>query len=258
MMAGFWALTGLGVTLGVILGLAALFLLVKASPLAGQLLEILPGYNCGACGSAGCAGYAELLAGGKAALNLCAPGGADTGQKIAALLGKEAAAVKEKNVVWIFCGGGVKAVDAYVYSGMHTCRAAMLVQGGYKKCRFGCLGFGDCSKVCQFGAIVMGEDGLPVIDRDKCLDCGACIRACPKGLLRRVVKKELKLVLCSNHDRGPSARAVCAAPCTACGLCVKNCPYQAIALRDNLAVIDPAKCTNCGVCAGKCPTKAIA
>ena len=45
--------------------------------------------------------------------------------------------------------------------------------------------------------------------------------------------------------------------CIACGLCVRNCPNQAIFLKDNVAVIDYTKCNGCGTCVSKCPKKAI-
>ncbi len=45
--------------------------------------------------------------------------------------------------------------------------------------------------------------------------------------------------------------------CTGCGLCQKVCPYDAITLKDKLAVIDLHKCTLCGACVEKCPVDAI-
>ncbi len=44
--------------------------------------------------------------------------------------------------------------------------------------------------------------------------------------------------------------------CKGCSICIKNCPFEAIALEDRLAVIKDA-CTGCGVCAEKCPFHAI-
>ncbi|MDR1997918.1 MAG: RnfABCDGE type electron transport complex subunit B [Candidatus Margulisbacteria bacterium] len=257
MTAGFWALVGLGAGLGALLAYAALWLAVPDNPLTGRLLEILPGYNCGACGSPGCSGYAENLAAGTAALDLCRPGGQAVRQKIAEILGQIAPAAEEKHAAVIFCRGGVRALDAYAYSGRETCAAAALVQGGHKKCRWACLGFGDCVRACAFGAITLGEEGLPVIDADKCLDCGVCLKTCPRAVIRRAPRRALRLAACSNHDAGKAARSVCSAACIACGLCVKACPYQAIALQENLAVVDPKKCTNCGVCVEKCPTKVL-
>ena len=65
------------------------------------------------------------------------------------------------------------------------------------------------------------------------------------------------LVACNSHDKGAAVVKACKVGCIACGKCVKVCPEDAIALVDNLAVIDPAKCTNCGACVEACPTKAI-
>ncbi len=45
--------------------------------------------------------------------------------------------------------------------------------------------------------------------------------------------------------------------CTACGICVKRCPVDAITIEDNKAKVDPHKCIGCGVCIKKCPSKTM-
>ncbi|MRR09086.1 electron transfer flavoprotein subunit alpha [bacterium] len=45
--------------------------------------------------------------------------------------------------------------------------------------------------------------------------------------------------------------------CVGCGACLPSCPYGAIALQDNLAVIDDEKCTLCGACVASCGFEAI-
>ena len=65
---------GLGFAGSVVLVLASRFLAVPQDERVGRLQEVLPGANCGACGYAGCADYAQAIAGG-APVNKCVPGG---------------------------------------------------------------------------------------------------------------------------------------------------------------------------------------
>ena len=45
--------------------------------------------------------------------------------------------------------------------------------------------------------------------------------------------------------------------CTACGVCIPACPQNAIAIHNNMAVIDQQICNQCGVCLPLCPQSAI-
>jgi Fe-S-cluster-containing hydrogenase component 2 len=45
--------------------------------------------------------------------------------------------------------------------------------------------------------------------------------------------------------------------CTGCGICVKKCPADAIAIKDKHAKIDQESCVRCGVCHDICPQEAI-
>ena len=49
-----------------------------------------------------------------------------------------------------------------------------------------------------------------------------------------------------------------ASTCVGCGACVKECPFGALSLPDQVAVVDPDKCTLCGACVRSCPVEAIA
>jgi ferredoxin len=123
------------------------------------------------------------------------------------------------------------------------------------------MGWGDCERACAFDALHMDPStGLPVISDDKCVSCGACVKACPRNLieLRKKAKKDRKIyVACSNCDKGGPARKACKVACISCNKCFKVCEFDAITIADNLAYIDAKKCTFCRKCPVECPTNAI-
>jgi hypothetical protein len=87
---GLVVLAALGVVFGVALAIVAARFIVKTDPKVDQVRETLPGANCGACGFAGCMGYAEHVVGNPdVAVNLCAPGKAAVAEKIADITGKK-------------------------------------------------------------------------------------------------------------------------------------------------------------------------
>ncbi len=45
--------------------------------------------------------------------------------------------------------------------------------------------------------------------------------------------------------------------CTGCGLCVDDCPTDAISLNDDVASVDDGLCIDCNICVDICPTDAI-
>ena len=45
--------------------------------------------------------------------------------------------------------------------------------------------------------------------------------------------------------------------CTACGICVDECPSSALELGDVAALRDADSCTECGTCEEVCPNEAI-
>jgi len=250
-----------GIVFGVILAIANKKFAMEVNPLIHEVDEVLPKGQCGACGYAGCANYAEaVVLNPEVPPNLCVPGKDAVANLVAELTGKKSEQL-EVRVAHVCCSGTTsKAVASYAYKGIHDCAAAKLIQGGPKGCKYGCIGFGTCAVNCPFGALQMGEDGLPIVDQDLCTGCGKCESVCPQNVIAMLPATAKVKVDCNSRDKGIDARKLCTAACIGCGLCKRNCSYGAIEIVNNLAVVDvkicQEQCTE-ATCVGKCPTKAI-
>ncbi len=251
-------LAGLGIVFGVALAVVASRFVVKVDPKVEQVRETLPGANCGACGFAGCMGYAEAVVGNPdVAVSMCAPGKSAVAEKIAVITGKKAEKVEPK-IARVFCQGGTSLSQRkFIYTGVQDCAAAVLAAGGDKSCEYGCLGYATCMRACPFDAITMSADNLPIINPEKCTACGKCVAACPKQVIELAQASKAVVISCHSRDKGVDTKKKCQVGCIACGICVRTCPVDAIKIDNNLARIDHTKCIVCGLCVKKCPTSAI-
>ncbi len=220
-----------------------------------QVRDCLSGANCGACGYAGCDGFATALVEGKAELSSCNATSKEKKEEIAEILGLTDTGEATKVVVC--CHGGQDAKDKYDYVGYGDCRSMELLAGGRKQCAWGCLGTGSCVDACQHHAVTVKQKGYSEVSLSKCISCGRCISVCPKKIIKRIPASATYYVACSNHQKGKEVRELCTKGCIACGICVKQCEVGAISIVDNLATIDYTKCINCGKCAAKCPQRCI-
>jgi len=253
-------LGGLSLVFGIILALAFRKLAVKVSEEEKKIRELLPSANCGACGYPGCDAYAAALVAekGKVSANLCTVGGSKTAHGIAEILGMEVEETEPLVCVLRCRGGQEHAVEKFNYVGPGDCRSNYILLGGNKACEYGCLGGGHCVEVCPFGAIKMGSDRLPIIDREKCTACGVCVKECPRQVLELIPRSQLIFLACKTLDKGKTVKNVCKVGCIGCTICVKACPYEgAIAMDGNLPKQDYKKCVSCGICFAKCPTKSF-
>lgn len=247
---------GMGILFGGILGIASKIFAVEVDERVPQILEILPGANCGNCGFAGCSAYATALAEGGVKTNLCPACAGDAADKIAEILGVDSEA-SEKKVARVRCSGTHEnAALKYIYDGPNDCHSAARLGGGEKMCQFACLGFGSCVKACHFDALSI-QDGIAVVDEEKCVGCGGCVKECPKNVITLVPENTKYTVVCQSAEKGKATRQNCQVGCIGCGICAKNCPKDAITVENNIAVIDPEKCVGCGICESKCPRHII-
>ncbi len=249
--------TAIGLLCAVMLAIASKVFEVKTNPKTESIRACLPGANCGACGYAGCDGYANALAEEiETNTTLCTPGAAKVAADIADVLGVAPAEVTRK-VALVHCNGSCDNTEKKVeFRGAQSCSSAKLLFGGDGKCIYGCLGYGDCVTVCEYDAIHV-VNGVARVDIDSCTACGRCTKVCPNNLIEIIPADKPVAVKCSNNDKGAIARKNCKVACIGCLKCQKVCPTEAIKVENNLSRIDYSKCIACGACAEACPTDAI-
>lgn len=243
--------------IGIVLSAAEKIFHVDVNELSVKIAAQLPGVNCGGCGFAGCDSCADAIANGKAPVSACPVGGKSTADKIAEIMGREPEDMR-RMAAYVKCDGSCeKRRTDYNYYGVSSCAyAAAMPDSSSYACKFGCLGFGSCAKVCAQNAITV-KNGKASVDESLCIACGKCLKACPHGLIELVPADSKYRVQCSSAERGKEVRNACESGCIGCGICAKNCPNGAITLNNNIAKIDYNKCSKCGICAEKCPRKII-
>jgi len=235
---------------------------VHEDPRIGEVSEVLPQANCGGCGFPGCAAFASACVGSDNLEGLfCPVGGSPVMNKVSDILGM-ATTTAEPLIAVVRCNGTCEARPrTNVYDGAANCRIASALYKGDTDCSWGCLGHGDCVVACGFDAIHMNKDTLlPEVVEDKCVACGACVKACPKTIieLRKKGPKNRRIfVSCVNKDKGGVAAKACKNACIGCSKCFKECKFEAITMADNLSYIDHTKCRLCRKCVSVCPTHAI-
>jgi Na+-translocating ferredoxin:NAD+ oxidoreductase subunit B len=250
---------GLGAAFAIVLLIASIRLKVEVDPQVEQIYQVLPHVECGACGFAGCGQYAPAVQKDPTLLGKCAPGGPAVAAKIAEILNIQISGDQAPVRPIVHCRAHTGDKTFYgTYQGIPSCTSANALPN-VQACKFGCLGFGDCTRACKFNALHT-VDGLATVDYSKCTGCGACAKACPRGLIQMVpfAHENMMTVGCSSRENGKCTRAFCQVGCIGCGLCVKQ--SDAFAVQDNLARMDYAKFEPNGqneTAYNKCPTGAI-
>jgi electron transport complex protein RnfB len=124
----------------------------EASSLVEQVNDLLPQTQCAQCGYPGCRPYAAAIVDDGVAINLCPPGGEDTLNRLAALLGKESQPLAT------------------------AATAARLVAVIDESL---CIGCTHCRTACPVDAIVGAHHLMHSIINSECTGCELCVEPCP-------------------------------------------------------------------------------
>jgi len=247
---------GLGLLFSSILVFADKKLRVQENPLIGQIAELLPNANCGACGFAGCYDFANKIVEGKVELSKCSVCDSDAREEISRLLGVDASQA-EKKVARILCRGNNEAAKRknVYYIGPNTC-SALALMGGLKLCQYGCLRGGDCVEACPFNAIFMFDNGLPIVIEEACTGCGLCAKACPRNIIEIHPIERNVFVFCKSEDDPKTSKEICNNACIGCGICARKSD-GGIEMVNYLAIINYDKLDISKIPFDKCSTKAL-
>ena len=245
-----------GVVFGILLVAASRVFAVKVDPRASKITEALPGANCGACGYAGCADYADAIVNKGAPMNACLPGGKESASAIVEIMGASVE-VAERLVPVLHCNGTCTATrQKFRFDGIQTCASAKRFYGGTGVCAYGCIGLGDCMHACE-SDVISFSDGIPVFCTEKCISCNKCATACPNQLIELRPESKKVDIRCSSRNTGKTAMQSCENACIGCKKCEKVCKFGAVHVENAFAVIDYGKCVSCGLCVKECPRGCI-
>lgn len=257
--AGIFLLSLIGFLLGFALSVMSKIFKVVEDPKLEAIIDVLPGINCGACGYPGCARYADaILKNDDTPINLCSAGGKTTIDKLSLILNKNAEE-KEPMVAKVFCmGDDSVALKDYEFNGEDDCLSIYNSFQGDKVCKYGCMGRGDCMRVCPVSAIKRDALNRVWIDPNICIGCEKCVAVCPTKVIKMVPLNGGHFVACSSHYDGKKVREICKKGCIACKICEKIAnDTERISVIDNLAIINYTSRTDLHPAALKCPANVI-
>jgi RnfABCDGE-type electron transport complex B subunit len=229
-------LLGMAVVFSYVLGWASKAFHVEVDPRVEAIIEALPGANCGGCGYVGCSDYAEAVVFSNATVSLCTVGGESCARAVADIMGVEVGESYPYRPI-VHCGAHLNdKLKRTEYRGEKRCLTVNLV-ANVQGCTYGCLGYGDCERACEFDAIHV-VDGLATVDYDKCVGCGACSRVCPRNIISMAPFKAERImaVTCSNKDSGKDVMSVCEVGCIGCKKCARVCSL--IKIEEGISTID--------------------
>lgn len=91
-----------------------------------------------------------------------------------------------------------------------------------------------CVSSCNFGAISI-VNGKSVVDEEKCVKCGMCIKACPyQAIVKSIVPCENACPVGAIQKKEDGVAQIDFDKCISCGACVSTCPFGAVAEKSQI------------------------
>ena len=155
----------------------------RSLPAALRIDAILPQTQCGQCGYDGCRPYADAIAGGRAPINRCPPGGERVIRRLAALTGQPASALDTSR-------------------GRHKPRQLAVID------ETRCIGCTLCIQVCPVDAIIGAAKMMHTVVASHCTGCELCLPPCPVDCiaLRPAPRRLLDIAARLGHAEADAAR----------------------------------------------------
>lgn len=124
-----------------------------------------------------------------------------------------------------------------------------------------CNGCAACVKWCPVSAISGEKKALHAIDRDLCIECGACGRICPQGSVQDAFGITSVMQKKSQWEK-PQFDIK---ECMVCGICIDACPAGCLghitlsdgSKQETVGLVDEKICIGCSFCRRECPVDAI-
>lgn len=154
-LAAILALTLIALLFGAILGFASVKFKTEGDPLIDQVDAILPQTQCGQCGYPGCKPYANAIVNEDVPINRCPPGGQNTIDELATLLGVDSIPLDAEHGI----EEEIKTV-AYIHEDI-------------------CIGCTKCIQACPVDAILGAAKLMHTVIASECTGCDLCVEPCP-------------------------------------------------------------------------------
>lgn len=229
LFAGILLLSGLGCAAALLLVPLASRFRTADDEVVTLVNSVLPQTQCAQCGYPGCRPYAQAIVDGEA-INRCPPGGGQTINALANLLGRD-----------------VVPLDEEVPESMGPAVAVIREDE--------CIGCTLCIAACPVDAIVGAPQLMHTVIEDMCTGCDLCREPCPVDCIDLVAQTNASIDVEFLFEKPDQ-------PCINCGLCIPACPkslspqllYWYRSDMDKALSYDLLACIECGRCDRVCPS----